>query len=350
MRHETRRLFLMVNRLMQVVLPETVSKQEIISLLGEKNIISGWSSGYLNKMVTLHLLVPAEECEAILDTLEHNFSASTGFCSVLLPVEASLPRDEPEEALPQNKSEKKDSANNRPSRVSREELYAEINDGIRISTPFICMTVLSAIVAAIGLMRNDIAVIIGAMVIAPLLTPNVGLALSTTLGDIDLLKVSLKTCLTGFFIAVLFAVIIGKLFTIDPTIPAIASRTYIGMSDVILALAAGCAGSLAFTTGVSGALIGVMVAVALMPPLVVFGMMLGAGYVTLAIKAMLLVGTNVICVNLAGVATFLVQGVRPRTWRDANIAKKAARIAILIWGMLLMAVSGIIVINQMMSP
>ncbi|PID99945.1 MAG: TIGR00341 family protein, partial [Acidobacteria bacterium] len=91
----------------------------------------------------------------------------------------------------------------------------------------------------------------------------------------------------------------------------------------------------AFTSGASGALIGVMVAVALMPPLVACGILLGAGHLLLAFKALCLVITNVICVNLAGVGTFFIQGVRPGTWWEAKKAKKSARTAVILWSCLL---------------
>ena len=75
-----------------------------------------------------------------------------------------------------------------------------------------------------------------------------------------------------------------------------------------------------------------MVAVALMPPLVVCGMLIGAKKFSLALGALLLVATNVICVNLTGVLTFLFQGIRPKTWWETGRAKTATRIAILLWG------------------
>ncbi len=248
------------------------------------------------------MLIPAEECESVIDKFEQRFAETSGYNIVLLPVEAFLPRPKPENNVtePENTEHQKKDAH----RVSREELYSDINEGIKISRTFMAMTILAAIVAAIGLIRNDLAVIIGAMVMAPLLTPNVALALSTTLGDTDLLRNSLKTNFTGFSTATILSIMIGLIFGVDPDIPAIASRTTLGMSEIVLALASGCAGTFAFTSGVSGALIGVMVAVVLMPPLVTFGMLLGAGYLTLAFKALCLVIANIICVNLAGVGTF----------------------------------------------
>lgn len=327
-------------RLMQIILPENISKNEIPHLLDDKEVFSGWTSDYPDSKTVLHLLIPAEECETIIDKFEQRFSETSGYNIVLLPVEAFLPRPKSENKVITEK-QKEDT-----HRVSREELYSDINEGIKISRTFMAMTILAAIVAAIGLIRNDLAVIIGAMVIAPLLTPNVALALSTTLGDTDLLRNSLKTNITGFTTATILSIIIGLLIEVDPAIPAIASRTTLGLSDIVLALASGCAGTFAFTSGVSGALIGVMVAVALMPPLVTFGMLLGAGHLILAFKAFCLVITNVICVNLAGVGTFFFQGVRPGTWWEAEKAKKSAKTAAILWTSLLIILIAIILINK----
>ncbi|MGC1951284.1 MAG: DUF389 domain-containing protein, partial [Gammaproteobacteria bacterium] len=108
--------------------------------------------------------------------------------------------------------------------------------------------------------------------------------------------------------------------------------------------ASGCAGALAFTTGVSATLIGVMVAVALLPPLVTFGLLLGGGHSALAMGALSLFLMNLICVNLAGVMTFLVQGIRPAIWWEKDRAVKATRLAILLWVALLAALGGMILL------
>ncbi|MHC5184980.1 MAG: DUF389 domain-containing protein [Planctomycetota bacterium] len=116
------------------------------------------------------------------------------------------------------------------------------------------------------------------------------------------------------------------LIPLDTAGSEILSRTQISFYDIILALAAGIAGTLSFTMGLPGAIIGVMVAVALLPPLVTCGLLLGCGQWNLAAHAGLLFGVNLICVNLSGVVTFLVQGVRP-LWK----AHKATRRAIITW-------------------
>lgn len=208
------------------------------------------------------------------------------------------------------------------------------------------MIILSSIVAAIGLLRDNVAVVIGAMVIAPLLGPNVALAFATTLGDFKLGIDALKTNVAGLFIALTLSVGMGYFLEVNPETSEIASRTQIQLYDIALALAAGCAGVLAFTSGISAALIGVMVAVALLPPLVVLGLLIGSANFLLAKEALLLLFTNIICVNLAGIATFLVQGVQPRSWWEASKAKKAARWAILIWSSFLIILITIILLAQ----
>jgi uncharacterized hydrophobic protein (TIGR00341 family) len=183
-------------------------------------------------------------------------------------------------------------------------------------------------VAAIGLVNDNVAVVIGAMVIAPLLGPNMALALATTLGDFSLVKSSLKANVSGLLMAVSLSIILGVWLQVDPSSQQIASRTHVALMDVVLALSAGIAGTLAFTAGAPAALIGVMVAVALMPPLVTVGLMIGSGHLVLALDASWLLLTNIICINLAAVATFWVQGVRPTTWWEVALARRATIISV----------------------
>ena len=119
-------------------------------------------------------------------------------------------------------------------------------------------------------------------------------------------------------------------------------RTEVALSDIALALASGAAGVLAYTLGMSAAVIGVMVAVALLPPLVTAGLLLGNGEYELAFYALILLLTNVICVNLAAIATFILQGIRPRTWYESAKAKRANIIAITMWLSLLLTLAVII--------
>jgi uncharacterized hydrophobic protein (TIGR00341 family) len=229
-------------------------------------------------------------------------------------------------------------------RVSREELYADVIRTTKISKVYAFMVALSSIVAAVGVMEDSVAVIIGAMVIAPLLGPSVALSLATTLGDTNLAKRALKASMLGIFVALGLAFLMGLVLPIDTSNAEIVSRTRVGLGDVAIALAAGSAGALAFTTGLSAILIGVMVAVALLPPLVTFGLLMGSGHELLALGSILLFITNFICVNLAGVAIFLAQGIRPADWLEARKAKNATYLALLLWIVMLGALVAIIIV------
>jgi uncharacterized hydrophobic protein (TIGR00341 family) len=139
------------------------------------------------------------------------------------------------------------------------------------------------------------------------------------------------------------SLVLGYFLVIDPETGEIASRTVVSYTDIVLALASGVAAALSITTGVPSALIGVMVAVALMPPLVVFGLLLGSGHYLRSHLALELVAINMICINLAGVFTFLLQGIRPLNWWEASKAKKATRYAIIIWASLLIVLAALLV-------
>ena len=121
----------------------------------------------------------------------------------------------------------------------------------------------------------------------------------------------------------------------DPAIPEIASRTEVDLGCIALAMASGCAGALAFTGGLTTTVVGVMVAVALLPPLMTSGMLLASGDWKQALGALMLFLVNLICVNLAGVITFVAQGVKPRAWWEADEARKLTRWAVAIWCVLL---------------
>lgn len=341
-------------RLMQIFLPPGKA-DESAELLADREILGRWRDAEADQVV-LHLLVPAEETEPIMDEFEQHYGSVKGFHVVLFPVEAVLPRpvtqkpedkpdtDEPAEddAEPEN--------NKSRQRISREELYSEADEVLGVNRVFLGLTILSAIVAAIGLVRNDVAVIIGAMVIAPLLGPNMSMALATTLGDTDLLRRALLTNVVGVVTVFAFAFGVGLVVAVDPEVPAIEARSRTGMGDVLLALAAGFAGALAFTRGQSGAVIGVMVAVALVPPIVTCGMLLGNGNPTLAIGAGLLAATNVISVNLAAVVTFLAQGVQPRSYWEAEKAKRGIRRAVVMWTVSLIALILVLWLGRVYLP
>lgn len=321
-------------RLVEVVLP-IGSVQRIPELLDQHKTLGIWDESLDDARRLSRILTTAPEVEEIVDCVHNEFGERPDLRILVFRVEATVPAPKDD-----NEDDKTDST---PNRVSRHELYAAISRSAGVSSTFLILVVLSTVVAGIGLIRDSVAIIIGAMVIAPLLGPNVSMALATTLGDSDLAKKSLKTNLVGISLAFALACVIGLVFQPSMSSQEIASRTQVGHSDLLLALASGCAGVLAYTTGAPSSLIGVMVAVALLPPLTVSGMMLTSGHYSEAGGAALLVLVNVICVNLAGVVTFVAQGIGPRRWWEVDRAKRSSRIAIAVWLGLLVVLVAIIV-------
>lgn len=318
----------MQQRVVKIILPDAL-KNPALELLDAMDKIHYWLEESNSTNTVISVLADSGYTETIMDIFEKKFGKEAGFKLIVFPVEASLPRPVEEET---DKDKEKEKPKQKiSSRISREELYADIIGSTKTSKVYIIFVILSTIVAAIGLLHDNVAVIIGAMVIAPFLGPNVALALSTTLGDNKIRNDALKAVIIGFSIVVLLSFAMGYFFEVDPAIPEIASRTQAGLSDILLALASGAAGVLAFTTGAPAVVIGVMVAVALLPPLTASGLLAGSGEHEKALGAFLLFLTNIICINLAGITTFLIQGVSPRTWWEAKKAKRATRKTLAIW-------------------
>ncbi len=241
---------------------------------------------------------------------------------MLIPVEAALPRPPEPEEKPKDKSA-----------ATREALYESVAKNARLDMNFLVLVVLSTIVATIGLIENNVAVVVGAMVIAPLLGPNLALALGTALGDTDLMWKALRTNLAGVGVTLILSAIIGLAGYIDLDSPELMARTDVGLDSVALALASGAAAVLSITTGLPSVLVGVMVAVALMPPAATLGLMLGSGHLHYAIGAGLLLAVNIVCLNLAAKVVFLLRGIVPRTWWEKEKARRAMIIYLLIWVM-----------------
>lgn len=268
----------------------------------------------------LRVLVATDQTQALTDRLQTLLGATERWRIVILPVEATMPA-----VLPEG-SERK--------RSSREELVEDVAKGTEVSSNYLLLTILSVVVAWVGLTTGNVAVIIGAMVIAPLLGPNLALSVGTALGDTSLIRKAVRANAFGLGLTLGLSALLGVL--VAPELTAeIALRTRVAPADLLLALASGAAAALSLTTGLSSALVGVMVAVALMPPAVVAGMMFGGGYPQPAAGALLLLCANVVCLNLASQLVLLWKGVRPRTGLEQRAAKASVRVNVAIWVLLL---------------
>jgi uncharacterized hydrophobic protein (TIGR00341 family) len=281
------------------------------------------------------MLIAVEQQQEVIDRIQASLGRDAAWRIAILPVEAVIP--EPE------RSEK---WNRFAMTTSREALYAEVARGTALDTTFLWLVFLSTVVAAIGLFQDNVAVVIGAMLIAPLLGPNVALAFASALGDRDLTSRALASSGAGLGLSIGGAALAGVVLPDTYSSAELLARTHVGFDSVALALAAGAAGALSFTTRLSSTLVGVMVAVALLPPAATLGYMLGTGQLELALGAAELLVVNIACVNLSAQVIFLAQGIKPRTWFEQRAARQSTLISLATWGGLLIVLVGVIALNR----
>ena len=203
----------------------------------------------------------------------------------------------------------------------RKVVGVELTEGARLHTGFLVMVGLSCVIAAFGLLANSAAVIIGAMLVAPLMSPIFALALSLVNGDRRLFNSALVSEALGVLLAVGVAILIGLIVPeMDPG-SEILSRTKPTLFDLAVAVAAGLAGAYAMTReNVSPILPGVAIATALMPPLAVVGLGLAFRDWAVAGGAFVLFAANFVAIFLASALVFILAGFAPyEDWRSPKI-------------------------------
>lgn len=311
--------------------------EEVLREAGAGDIWAEPGRGYEE---SVRAVIGSERTGVALDRLHEHLSSRGAFRILVMPLDAALPRP-----MSSQTGEGRERAETFAA-VSREEIYAAVQEGTRLTPHYALLVLLATAVAAIGLVRDNTAAVIGAMVVAPLLGPNMGIALAFSLGDRQLLRDAIRASGTGVSLAFATSMALGWLMTFDPSVPEIVSRTDVALSDMFLALAAGAAGTLAYTSGAPTYLVGVMVAVALLPPTVASGLLAGAGHLREAYEAGLLVATNVAAVTLAAMVTFRVTGMRPRHWWRAEQAKTSARLGLFVFLVLGALLAALVVLGQ----
>lgn len=284
---------------------------------------------------SVRILAHPDKQQELVDQLQGALGAEPGWRLIILPVDAVVPDPEPQEEVRRT-----------ATATLREQLYVEISRGAQTDPTFILLVMLSTVVAAIGLFNNNVAVVIAAMVIAPLLGPNEALAFGSALGDRALIVRAALTNAVGLGMAIAGAATIGYLLPERFSSPELIARTHIGYDSIILALAAGAAGAVSLTTSVSSAVVGVMVAVALMPPAVAFGYLLGTWRIDMALSAGTLLAINIVCINLTAQIVFLVRGIRPRTWYERQGAKQSTLVSLIVWTALLAVLVTIVYLHR----
>ena len=193
------------------------------------------------------------------------------------------------------------------------DLLTRLRRGARAGRDYYMLIFLSAFIATLGLLQNSGAVIIGAMLVAPLMTPILSLSLGIVLGDMRTLRVAIESVIRGVLAAVGVAILVTALMPAVEMTNEIVSRTEPTLIDLFVALASGAAGAYALARKeVAAALPGVAIAAALMPPICTIGAGLALRNPGVAGGAALLFLTNLVAIGVAGSLVFLLLGIRPK--------------------------------------
>ena len=207
------------------------------------------------------------------------------------------------------------------SMLSQAEVYSKAQGAPEFNKAQWALTALSGGIASYGLMLDNIAVVIGAMMVAPLLAPLISSAVSLTIGDSTLLKKSFTTTLVSIPIVILVGALSVLPFnpSLNPTMNLIVSA---GLENMILSVMVGSAATLAYVTGLREQIAGVAVAIAVVPPLSATGLgltMLDFGFTSQAFSIALV---NILAVIISGSVSLKLLGFTPSTYYKKKKAEK----------------------------
>ena len=167
-------------------------------------------------------------------------------------------------------------------------------------------------IATLGLLLNSPAVIIGAMLVAPLMSPFIAEAVGIVFGDARIVRDSLTSIVQGTLVSVLIAVVMALASPLSEATTEVLARTRPNLLDLMVALVSGMAGAYAVARKEVGeALPGVAIAAALMPPLCTVGIGIALGDAAVALGALLLFTTNLVAIVFASAVVFLLLGIHP---------------------------------------
>ncbi|MFB2934748.1 DUF389 domain-containing protein [Aerosakkonemataceae cyanobacterium BLCC-F154] len=190
-----------------------------------------------------------------------------------------------------------------------EQMREDLLEDSRLTINFLILTVGSCLIATFGLVSNSAAVIIGAMIVAPLMLPLRGLAFGALEGDPELFRDALKAIAIATPLAILASWSIGRLIGLPEFGSEVLSRTQPTLLDLgIAVVAGGISGFAKVRPKISDALAGTAIAVALMPPICVVGLSLSQGLWNYSWGAFLLYITNLLGIILACMLVFVSAG------------------------------------------
>jgi uncharacterized hydrophobic protein (TIGR00341 family) len=313
-------------RLVQVLIP-TGKREAVRSVLEDEGIDYAFTDETSGRkfaaVVTFPL--PTSAVEPVLERLREAGIERDAY-TVVVDAETVVSRHF--EDLQESYEEEKES-----DRIAREELVAAARELSPRTATFSLMTVVSAVVATAGLLLDSPAVVVGSMVIAPLIGPAMATSVGTVLDEDDLFRRGLKLQLLGGILAVAGAALFA-LFLNETRIVPLSSAEVFAIGEIrerltpdvlslAVALGAGIAGAISLSSGVSSALVGVMIAAALVPPTAVVGIGIAWGSISAVTGSLVLVLVNFVSINFAALLVLWFSGYRPQRWFRLDEARTA---------------------------
>jgi uncharacterized hydrophobic protein (TIGR00271 family) len=225
----------------------------------------------------------------------------------------------------------------------REEIIETIRKASSPGFDYFFLVVLSGSIATLGLINDSPAVIIGAMLVAPLMSPIIGVGLGSITADARLARDSASALIRGALLSILLSALLTLSNIYLPFVPSlfeipgeVLSRTQPTPNDLIIALAGGFAAAYSLAQPhLSAALPGVAIATALMPPLSTIGIGIALGRWDIAGGASLLFLTNAVTIAFAATLVFFLEGFVPRLQKDNGKLPRSLLIAGILTGLLL---------------
>lgn len=226
------------------------------------------------------------------------------------------------------------------SLLSQEEIYSKAQEFSGFSNAQWALVALSSAIASYGLILDNLIVVIGAMMLAPLLSPFISGAISLSVGDSRLMKQSLVSGSMSFLLAIAISYI--AVLPFDVTMNS-ALRTIVsfGVPVVLLSFLVGAAAAFTFATGFRDQIAGVAVAIALVPPLAGAGIGLKIGDLTFALHAASIAVINILAVLISGYVSFKIMGLNPTSYYKQKKAEKLRKVIPIALILLVAAISPI---------
>jgi uncharacterized hydrophobic protein (TIGR00341 family) len=302
-------------------------RDAVLSVLDDRGIdyvLSDETSGREYTAVVSFPL-PTSAVETVLDQLRSEAGIDRDAYTVVLNAETVVSQK-------YEQLEKEWEEGEEGERIARDELIARASDLAPDWVPFFVMTFLSALVATAGLLLNSPAVVVGSMVIAPLIGPAMATSVGSVVDDRELFIHGVKLQALGALVAVGGAALFAAALRYSNIIPLgavevlaideVRERLSPGVLSLVVALAAGVAGALSLSSGISSALVGVMIAAALVPPTAVVGIGLAWGEPNAVFGSAVLVAVNFLSINFAALAVFRYKGYGPEQWFKSEAARR----------------------------